>query len=139
MIDKNRDSFINENELRNWIRSQSKQYIQKSTEARWLKINGNQDDALTFEELLDSTIGEPDTCIKLTIYNIQKKKFKTNICDLAKIGSEKDKVERKEDYQRYLKMMERDKKKFMAADQDKDQKLSKKGKIVEFLLEYSIF
>ena len=66
-IDKNRDNFINENELRNWIRLQTKQYVQKTTESKWSKVNSNQDEVLTFEELLDNTIGEPETC-KLTIY-----------------------------------------------------------------------
>lgn len=101
-VDRNRDKFINENELRNWIRSQHKNFIQKSSNKKWTKVNSNKDGLLTFEELLENTIGEPET------------------------WSEAEKEANKEDYKTYVKMLERDKKKFKAADQDKDGKLNKK-------------
>ena len=62
-IDKNRDNFVNENELRNWIRLQHKLDLQKSTDKKWSKVNSNNDEYLTFDELIDNTIGQPDTCI----------------------------------------------------------------------------
>jgi hypothetical protein len=61
-IDKNRDHFVSENELRNWIRIQSRLYIQKNCDKKWQKLNTNNDELLTFDELIDNTIGQPDTC-----------------------------------------------------------------------------
>lgn len=45
-----------------------------------------------------------------------------------KLGSDEEKEKRKDDYNIYLKLMERDKKKFNAADLDADGKLNKIGK-----------
>ena len=61
-IDKNRDSLVNENELRNWIRLQHKTYLQTSRDKKWIKLNTNKDEILTFDELIENTIGQPDTC-----------------------------------------------------------------------------
>lgn len=49
-------------------------------------------------------------------------------------GSDEEKEAKKDDYKMYLKLMERDKKKFKAADIDADGKLSKLGKIDFYLL-----
>ncbi len=53
---------MSENELRNWIRIQSRLYIQKNCDKKWQKLNTNNDELLTFDELIDNTIGQPDTC-----------------------------------------------------------------------------
>lgn len=55
---------MNENELRNWIRLQHKLDILKNIDKKWAKVNENIDDYLTFDELIDNTIGQPDTCNK---------------------------------------------------------------------------
>ena len=62
-IDKNHDKFVSENELRNWIRYQHKLDLQKDGEKKWNKINSNKDEHLTFDELIDNTIGKMETCI----------------------------------------------------------------------------
>ncbi|CAF0758278.1 unnamed protein product [Brachionus calyciflorus] len=98
---RNHDSFINVNELRIWIRQQHKLDLQKEADKKWKKVNTNQDSYLTFDELIENTIGAHET------------------------WSEEEKTTRKELYQAYLKMMERDKKRFKAADIDNDGKLSR--------------
>lgn len=61
-IDRNHDSFVNEFELRSWIRQQHKSSLQKDSENKWKKINANKDEYLTFDELIENTIGSKDTC-----------------------------------------------------------------------------
>jgi Ca2+-binding EF-hand superfamily protein len=61
-IDKNHDGSITQNELRNWIRYQHKYFNQKHTDKIWAKVNSNNDDQLTFDELIDNTIGGTETC-----------------------------------------------------------------------------
>lgn len=70
-IDKNHDGFVNQNELRNWIRLQHKSINQKHTDKIWSKYNSDYDDHLTFDELLDSTIGAPETCLYLLIVSFR--------------------------------------------------------------------
>ena len=61
-IDKNHDKSININELRNWIRYQHKLALQKNVEKSWKKVNSNKDALLAFDELIENTIGELETC-----------------------------------------------------------------------------
>jgi hypothetical protein len=61
-IDKNHDGSVTERELRNWIRYQQKFYILKYSEDKWKKINSNSDSFLTFDELIENTIGGADSC-----------------------------------------------------------------------------
>jgi Ca2+-binding EF-hand superfamily protein len=70
-IDKNHDGFVSEFELRTWIRSQHKKYLSNTAEEKWKKLNSNEDSYLTFDELIDNTIGGEETCkLKLIIINI---------------------------------------------------------------------
>lgn len=100
-IDKNHDKSININELRNWIRYQHKLALQKNVEKSWKKVNSNKDALLAFDELIENTIGELET------------------------WSEEEIITRKDDYKTYLKLMERNKKRFKAADANNDGKLDK--------------
>ena len=61
-IDKDKDSHVSENELRNWIRFQHKTYKQKYADKKWIKINVSNDSLLTFDELIENTIGGTDSC-----------------------------------------------------------------------------
>lgn len=61
-IDKNHDGYVTQNELRNWIRFQHKYSNQKYTNKIWAKMNSNNDDHLTFDELIDNSIGDHETC-----------------------------------------------------------------------------
>ena len=64
---------------------------------------------LTFDELIDNTIGQPDTCnFKQKIKTVSSNKKRFNNCGLKKIGSDEEK--KKDEYKIYLKLMERDKK-----------------------------
>ncbi|RMZ96518.1 Calumenin [Brachionus plicatilis] len=100
-IDRNHDFFITENELRIWIRQQHRLDLQKETDKKWKKVNPKQDQYLKFDELIENTIGGSET------------------------WSNEEKENRKELYDSYLKMMERNKKRFKAADFDGDGKLSR--------------
>ena len=53
---------MSEYELRNWIRLQHKLYLLKDSEKKWTKLNTNGDENLTFDELIENTIGDADTC-----------------------------------------------------------------------------
>lgn len=61
-IDRDRDGFVIEKELRNWIRFQQKYYMQKYTNNKWKVVNTNKDAHLTFDELIENTIGGDDSC-----------------------------------------------------------------------------
>lgn len=61
-IDKNHDGLVTQNELRNWIRLQHKAINQKHTDKTWSKLNSNSDEHVSFDELIDNTIGAPETC-----------------------------------------------------------------------------
>jgi Ca2+-binding EF-hand superfamily protein len=63
-IDKDKDGHVTEKELRNWIRFQQKLYMQKYADERWEKVNTNKDSLLEFDEMINSTIGGYDSCIK---------------------------------------------------------------------------
>ena len=63
-MDKNRDGSISEYELRNWIRLQHRGRLQRATEAKWTGVDSDADGQLTIGELLDASIGQPDTCNK---------------------------------------------------------------------------
>ena len=68
-MDKNRDKFVSGIELRNWIRFQQRKYLVKSTNKKWRENNSNGDDHLSFDELLENTIGAPVTCTNLCLIN----------------------------------------------------------------------
>ncbi len=61
-MDKNRDGSVSEYELRNWIRLQHRGRLQRAAEAKWTGVDSDADGQLTIGELLDASIGRPDTC-----------------------------------------------------------------------------
>ncbi|CAF0758257.1 unnamed protein product [Brachionus calyciflorus] len=96
-IDSDHDEFVNETELYEWLHNVTRSALNKETDEKWKLFGENT----TLDEYLETNFGA------------------------LKYWSEEEKTTRKELYQAYLKMMERDKKRFKAADIDNDGKLSR--------------
>lgn len=97
-IDADKDDFLTLNELNEWIKNLNQKYIKSDVEERWHHFQNKN----TLDEYLSLTYGALEN------------------------WSEEEKNSNKEDYKTYIKMLERDKKKFKAADHNKDGKLDKK-------------
>ena len=82
--------------------------LQKNAEKNWKKINSNKDEHLTFDELIENTIGGIETCIDYFRFIHFKAIFSNKINTIS--GSDEEKETRKDDYKTYLKLMERNKK-----------------------------
>lgn len=97
-IDVDKSGIISLDELKEWIKNSNMKNVHSDVEEAWKIFENNS----TLDEYLDLNYGALES------------------------WSEEEKKSSKEEYEVYLKMLERDKKKFKAADQDKDGKLSKK-------------
>lgn len=97
-IDTNKDGFVELEELNQWIKNVTHKNIMKEVERRWHTLENNN---------------------SLEAY------VEFNYASL-KLWTDEEKLAKKDDYKTYLKLMERDKKRFKAADQDGDGKLTKK-------------
>jgi len=96
-IDKDLDGFITEGELSEWLKSVTKANIMRDVDKKWTDFSKVN----TLDDYLKHYYGALD------------------------YWSDEEKEKRKDDYKVYLKLMERDKKKFKAADLDSDGRLNK--------------
>jgi len=100
-IDVDKDGFITESELHDWIVNVTKRYHLKDVETRWKVYDPENRGFIS----LDSVIN-------------------TNYGSLLQ-WSDEEKIEQKELYETYMGYLNRDKDRFAAADGDKDGKLNK--------------
>ena len=56
-IDNNKDGFVSETELKNWIKYVQDQYITKDTHKQWEEFGLGDSDLLTLEAFMERTYG----------------------------------------------------------------------------------
>lgn len=106
-IDKDKDGFVTEKELKNWIRFTQKRYILEDVDRQWKSHSQEQNDLLTWDEYRKSAYGYLD--------------------GLEEIDAKDD-----ENSIAYKEMLQKDKRRWSFADQNKDDALSKE-EFVDFL------
>jgi len=104
-IDKDKNGFVSEKELQNWIKFTQKRYIYEDVERQWTSHETNQDGKLSWDEYMNVTYGF--------------------LSEAEKTGQSTDGFDYKE-------MIARDKIRFNSADQNKDNLLSQ-AEFADFL------
>jgi hypothetical protein len=106
-IDKNQDKVVSKEELKDWIKHVSRRYIYEDADNQWPTHNTDGDEYISWDEWFRATYGHMADTDKLdTLYDTRRKMT-------------------------YQDMIDRDKKRFDAADEDGDGKLTRD--------EYAIF
>uniref|UniRef100_A0A1W7R9T9 Reticulocalbin-3 n=1 Tax=Hadrurus spadix TaxID=141984 RepID=A0A1W7R9T9_9SCOR len=100
-IDKNKDGFVTQKELRDWIRFTQKRYILEDVDRQWKSHAREKEDILTWDEYRKSAYGYLD--------------------GLEEIDTKDD----DENIIAYKEMLQKDKRRWSVADQNKDNSLSK--------------
>lgn len=106
-MDKDKDGFVTHKELKEWIQYTQKRYILDDVDRQWATHNPSQKELLTWQDYMNITYG------------------------FMKDMDEKD-LENDANGETYKSMIERDQRRWKAADQDNDASLSKE-EFVDFL------